>query len=375
MSRNKLKILIISKYFYPGYKAGGPIQSIKNLCDELSDYFEIYIIAKDRDVEDKNPYEGIIQNNWNRVNGHYVYYFNNLSLKRLKNIIENIDPDKIYLNSLLQTLNIKSNLLNKLFLKKNIVIAPRGELHKGALMRGKFKKNIFIYITKFLSLYKNAVFHSTDSQETKDIKKYFPYNKIIEISNLVKKPELKTDNGLNNDLIYISRVTPKKNLLFMLNVIKKLDIKYKINFDIYGPISDIYYWKKCQSLINQIDKNKVKVNYRGTIPNYEIPQILERYLLFILPTFGENFGHVIYESLSNSVPVLISDNTPWKNLQKYNAGFDLPLEAEKFEKALSYFLSMSIEERSVWKKGAYNFALQYYNKSENQLDEYKQMFK
>ena len=35
----------------------------------------------------------------------------------------------------------------------------------------------------------------------------------------------------------------------------------------------------------------------------------------ILPTKGENFGHVIAESLSASLPVIISQNTPWRNLQ------------------------------------------------------------
>jgi hypothetical protein len=31
----------------------------------------------------------------------------------------------------------------------------------------------------------------------------------------------------------------------------------------------------------------------------------------ILPTLGENFGHVIAESLLSNTPVLISDKTPW----------------------------------------------------------------
>ena len=29
----------------------------------------------------------------------------------------------------------------------------------------------------------------------------------------------------------------------------------------------------------------------------------------------ENFGHVIVESWQNGCPVLISENTPWKNLE------------------------------------------------------------
>ena len=47
--------------------------------------------------------------------------------------------------------------------------------------------------------------------------------------------------------------------------------------------------------------------------------------LFILPTLGENYGHAIIEALSVGRPVLISDQTPWKNLSNFNAGWELPL--------------------------------------------------
>ena len=37
--------------------------------------------------------------------------------------------------------------------------------------------------------------------------------------------------------------------------------------------------------------------------------------VFLLPTGGENFGHAIFEALSCGVPVLISDQTPWRGLE------------------------------------------------------------
>jgi glycosyltransferase involved in cell wall biosynthesis len=36
------------------------------------------------------------------------------------------------------------------------------------------------------------------------------------------------------------------------------------------------------------------------------------YDLFAFPTLGENFGHVIFESLRVGTPVLLSDRTPWR---------------------------------------------------------------
>jgi glycosyltransferase involved in cell wall biosynthesis len=43
-----------------------------------------------------------------------------------------------------------------------------------------------------------------------------------------------------------------------------------------------------------------------------VPGVFRQYDLFVFPTRGENFGHVIIESLSVGTPVLLSDRTPWR---------------------------------------------------------------
>ena len=36
----------------------------------------------------------------------------------------------------------------------------------------------------------------------------------------------------------------------------------------------------------------------------------------ILPTFSENFGFIILESLARGLPVLTTKNTPWGDIKK-----------------------------------------------------------
>jgi glycosyltransferase involved in cell wall biosynthesis len=43
-----------------------------------------------------------------------------------------------------------------------------------------------------------------------------------------------------------------------------------------------------------------------------VPDTFARHDLFVLPTRGENFGHVIFESVAAGTPVLLSDQTPWR---------------------------------------------------------------
>ena len=40
---------------------------------------------------------------------------------------------------------------------------------------------------------------------------------------------------------------------------------------------------------------------------------------------GENYGHAIIESLLADVPVLITDRTPWRNLEAEGLGLDAVL--------------------------------------------------
>jgi glycosyltransferase involved in cell wall biosynthesis len=120
----------------------------------------------------------------------------------------------------------------------------------------------------------------------------------------------------------LSRICPKKNLDFALRILA--DIKVAVRFSIYGPLEDQAYWLKCQLLIAKLPEH-IQVFYKGSVDHRQVVETLARHDLFFLPTLGENFGHVIHEALQAGIPVLLSDKTPWLNLEQKDVGWSLPL--------------------------------------------------
>lgn len=323
-----MKIIIFADSFLPGFKGGGPITSISNLVSLLNKSFNILICTSNHDFGETEPYKDIVYDKITKYQEYNVIYLSKMDKRNILKVIEEFDPDMIYLNSFFSTTTQIVMFLNKFNFKKRLIVAPRGELQDNALNIKKTKKSIYLYIYKFLGLYKDIYFHSTDTIETTSIKHIFNIDTIVELQNAVKinkfEPLIKQKNELK--IIFVSRVSRKKNLHFALNILN--DIKFNIIFDIYGPKEDKEYWDECQCIINSLPNN-IKVSYKGSLAQNKIVEKMREYHAFLFPTLSENFGHVIVESMQAGLVPIISDQTPWLDLDEINAGWDIPLTNER----------------------------------------------
>lgn len=321
--------------------------------------------------------DNVVPDAWQKFNSNarIKYLTNN------KNILDELNKEEfdiLYLNSMFSPAFTLKPLLyakRKRILDK-IILAPRGMLQAGALKQRTLKKKIFLSFFKLTGIANNIHFHATDEQEKEDILKLFPDAKrITVIPNIVSKPELQVKSQklkVKSQLrmIYLSVVSSKKNLKYLSEIFANID--FEIEFDVYGSIKDKGYWASFTKQI-AVQKN-INFNYKGDVPNHLVNETLRKYDFFILPTLGENFGHAIYEALSNGTPVIISDKTPWRNLEESKAGWDIPLsDKHKFIEVLNKCSAMDQAEYEEWSKGAYNYAKKYYE--ENDVTEkYLEMF-
>lgn len=362
------RILIPLGYYLPGYKAGGPIHSIANLVELLGDEYAFFILTPDRDFGDKSPYAGLTPNTWQTVGKACVKYLSpdQLTLKAWAKQLEELEYDLIYLNSFFALQTRHTLLLRRLgkLPACPVIIAPRGEFSPGALQFKWLKKRIYIPLSLRLGLYDGLIWHATTQAESADIQKtlgsFIPdlQARTIIAPNLATRSlsqpaqTIKQTNDVR--IVFLSRISRKKNLDFALSTLKALC--GSVVFDIYGPLEDSVYWQECQTIIQGLPPN-IRVAYRGAVVPEQVSQILADYHLFFLPTHGENFGHAIIEAMGVGLPVLISDQTPWRNLMDKNVGWDLPLsEPERFKQVLQRVVAMDHTEFLVWSSNARRYA-------------------
>ena len=353
----KKKVLIFIAHYFPGYKIGGPLNSVFNLVNHLSFRFEFYIVTSDRDLGDDAPYKNIAHNQWMNVRGAKVLYIQNglEGFRDILNVIRSNSFDVLYLNSFFQfKFSIYIALLRhlKVISVKKLILAPRGEFYKEALEFKKRKKYFYLKLSDCLKIYKNVVWHSTDETESLEIIKLFTQKANIRKASVlsdtssnfaeVKNPVFKFRDDVLK-VVFLSRISKDKNILFVFDVLFK--IKRKLEFHIYGPIEDKDIWAECLIRINNLPVN-ISVKYNGPVEKKNVKAILSKYDIFFLPTHRENFGHVISESLSVGTPVLISNNTPWRNLERHRLGWDLDLTNENhFIDAIECYAEQSKEFR------------------------------
>ncbi len=348
----KKRLLIMASLFYPQKNSGGPPISIKNLVDSIYNDFDIYIISKNHEINEKEALPNI-KNGWNDFYFGKTYYFEygSKSFTKLTKLIQEIKPDVIYQNSFFSYDDVIPVLKYAKKYKIKVIIAPRGEFYPKRLAVGQTKKKIYTSLLRYLGLLKNIYFQGTGKEESQYIEDFvgISRDKIYNINNLsiiICDDTLIAKHSGSLKLVYVARVHPTKNLLNAIKYLKNM--AGQIQYDIYGSIEDNEYWKLCQMEINKLQKN-VKVNYMGNISHDKVAQTISKYHVFFMPTIGENYGHSIVESLLISRPVIISDTTPWNDINENNCGFAIELENEnKFKNKINKFINMDNSTYQVY---------------------------
>ena len=371
MAGRNAQILIAADYFLPGFRGGGPIRTLANLIDHLGADFDFTVITRDHDLGEEEPFfDGVGAEGGGAgraVGKARVWYLpaRRLTMGNLRGLLRSLPHDLLYLNSFFSVpFAIKLLLLRRLgaIPKVPVILAPRGEFSAGALAISPVKKICYLAAVKMSGMCRDITWQASSHFEEQDIRRIFGDRASVVVAPdlpAVARPNVGAPRRLEKmpgelRVLFLSRISPMKNLdglLLMLNGMTE-----PIQLHIYGPVEDLAYWEKCRTIIQELPSN-VMVEYQGAVAHGVVAQIFAEHDLFFLPTHGENFGHVILESLTAGCPVLISDQTPWSALEENGAGWAFPLNRpEFFQQALRECVALGAAEYRDFRKRAQGFA-------------------
>jgi glycosyltransferase involved in cell wall biosynthesis len=315
-------ILCFVSHYLPGFRSGGTNRAIANFVYHLGDKFDIKIVCYDRDINDSIAYSNVKVDTWNAVGKAKVFYASKkfINFFGIYKLLSKTEHDLLYLNSFFSfrfsIIPLLIRFLGFSKIKKPCVITPRGEFSEGAISFKKNKKKVYLLLANFFGLHKNLQWQASSKLESVDIQRNL--NKVAkkikivpDLINFSSARKINISKRLDGPLriVFLSRISPMKNLDYLLRVLTKTSAN--LEFSIFGVREDKKYWNKCQQLINKLPSN-IKVKIGSYVHPKKVSEVFIQHDLFAFPTLGENFGHVIFESLSVGTPVLLSDQTMWK---------------------------------------------------------------
>ncbi|MGC1473634.1 MAG: glycosyltransferase family 4 protein [Psychroserpens sp.] len=363
ITKNK-KVLAFIDWYRPGFKAGGTITAFGNFVDHLEHNFTFKIVTRNTDYLSTQPYAQTASDVWGDKGRTKCYYISKLqlSMKLIRNLVKDEKFHILYINGIF---SFYFSILPLYYGKgKKIIINPHGMLSKQAFSVKSTKKKFFIGFANAINLYKNSTFHVANADEAKSVRNKIKNFRSIKIANQFPrkiKSEVFQPKYLTSPLrlVNVARISTEKGTLKMIKSLHHS--KNNIILDIFGPIYDKQYWSVCNAAIKELPPN-ITVNYRGVIDGNSVVDMLREYHYFILFSEGENFGHSILEALSTGCPVVISNNTPWRDLESKGIGWDIDIDIEKkivyvFER----IFNLKQDEYDLLSKKAFNFAKDFSN--------------
>ena len=352
-----MNICVVSHSFFPATNYGGPIFSTYDLCKKLANLgFNIYVSTTNANSRhnrldvDTNEFIEIHRNL------HVRYYFEQIiyyfSFALIFGLWKDIKRSELIYIQYIFHYTVPLALFYSWLLNKRVVICPRASLSPwGINWKGKFsslfkKSWIHLFIRPFVS---NVMWQGCSFIEIEDIKSFFYKADCYELSDGIKTSVFSSERSCSHiDLVKkytnknFSRVSDIVFSMGRLHKIKGFDnlirsfslvLKIKPDAKLLIAGSDDNYKS---FLIHEIKRLGLldSVFLIGQLDDLEKKEVLSNSSIFALCSHVESFGLVVLESLASGLPVVVSDKTIWKDLEKNKCGIFVSNKEDLFSEAL-----------------------------------------
>ena len=275
------------------------------------------------------------------------------------------------------------------------IISPHGALTSWALRYKWWKKLPALLLYQYKDLRKASAFHVTVPEEENDLRRLHLEQPVVVAPLGVSL--LNTNNHIfkGKDILFISRIHPKKGIATLLHSWSQLDSAVRSGWRliIAGP-DDIGHQQELKELAKSLGLSvrdfskelafgKKQIHGGGEVPLSIYKEKLaetdadvvfpgpvysdtkdwlyQEARYFVLPSHSENFGAVILEALAGGTPCITTKGTPWSQLIENNCGWWVDDSVEGIKNALQTALSLNANQYDLMSSNSKHFVTQHYS--------------
>jgi glycosyltransferase involved in cell wall biosynthesis len=324
-----VNILHITPAFYPATYWGGPIYSTYGLCNALAKIGGVKLRVLTTDSSGPRVGDCVDVANFPAIypNGYEVYFCRRIlgasiapgMLPRFGSLIR--WADVVHLTGVYSAPTIPALLISYI-LGKPLVWSPRGAFQQWERVRKPVAKHLWGGLCNWLIGKNVCVFHATSNQEAVSCQARMPNTPVSVIPNGVDIPaELPKKEWLPKGklrLLYMGRLHPIKGIEHLIRALT-LSEQEPPSLRIFGSGHGSYA-ASLRDLVRQLGLD-ARVTFHGHVQDGDKLNAYMQSDVCVVPSFTENFGMVVAESLAHGIPVIASKGTPWADLEQRGAGF------------------------------------------------------
>ena len=348
-----MNILHVTPSYFPATAWGGPIYSTLGLCDALSSTTDVDLRVLTTDSSGPKSEDRLEDMEFPTQfpSGYTVYYCRKtfgreFSIELLRHLIPMVKwAEVVHLTYTYSPPTIPTLLVCRM-IGRPVVWSPRGAMQRWDNTPRLFAKKIWEIICNTLASRKGTVLHVTSSEEAQASSSRIPKAKIALIPNGVSVPQVNEKRNWkpNNRLrvMYMGRLHPKKGIENLFEAMALLKRNIHSSLSVYGGGGSDYR----VSLERRVIELGIEdlVVFHGSVSGEAKEVAFSSSDVCVLPSFTENFGMVVAESLAHGIPVIASKGTPWSRLEDYRCGVWVDNTPDKIASALRQISDENLEE-------------------------------
>tara|TARA_B100001758_G_C18385296_1_gene599702 strand:- start:63 stop:1220 length:1158 start_codon:yes stop_codon:yes gene_type:complete len=369
-----MRICLVSHSFYPATFYGGPISATWDLSKKLADN-DIKVFVSTTNANGNKKLDVLANKFIRKQKNLFIKYYNEQIINRFSfsfflGIWSDIKKSDVVYIQYLFHYTVFFALTFSVILNKKIIVCPRGSFSDFTLTNNLVTIK-YLWLSLFIGpIIRKITWHASSYIEKEDVLRRFPVAEVRVVNDGVNYLSFQNNSEITRDDI-LKQFTRKdffqvSHLFFSMGRLHHIKC-FNVLIDAFSLFEKNNGNAKLliagaddgaqESLFLQIkDLNLLdSVFLIGPINFEEKKLLLSNCDVFALASEFESFGIVVAEALACGAPVVVSNKTPWKDLEINNYGILADNDKNSFYDAFRKIVRVNHDKDRIKKYVKENF--------------------